>query len=225
MHSLLRPPACLACGLAGAWPCCAACLPPRRGPLRPGVLGADPAVLLWSLGPYRTALREAVTAGKLRGQRAALDVLGRGLGARLAAAGVAADLVTWVPSRPWPLGPRDHAQVLAEAVAGALGLPAVHLLGVPPGPDLGRQRASGAREGVRERARPPPRRRLGGGRVLLVDDVTTSGGTLAGAAAALRAAGAAWVEAAVLAAARGAGTIPEVPETGIPAGFDPPRSV
>jgi predicted amidophosphoribosyltransferase len=134
MHSLLRPPACLACGLAGAWPCCAACLPPRRGPLRPGVLAADPAVLLWSLGPYRTALREAVTAGKLRGQRAALDVLGRGLGARLAAAGVAADLVTWVPSRPWPLGPRDHARVLAEAVAGALGLPVVHLLGIPPSP-------------------------------------------------------------------------------------------
>jgi hypoxanthine phosphoribosyltransferase len=98
-------------------------------------------------------------------------------------------------------------------VAAALGLPAVPLLGVPPGPDLGRLRAKGAPEGARERTRPPPpvRRRLGGGRVLLVDDVTTSGGTLAVAAAALRAAGAARVEAAVLAAARGARGIPEGP--------------
>src|SRR6266516_5572628 len=39
---LLRPLACLACGAADAWPCCAACLPPEPAGPGPWRLAADP---------------------------------------------------------------------------------------------------------------------------------------------------------------------------------------
>jgi predicted amidophosphoribosyltransferase len=139
---LLRPPACLACGRQAAWPLCAACLPDEPSAPGPWRLAADPAVTLWSLGPYADGLRQAVLAGKLGGQAAALAVLGRRLGASLAAAGVGADLVTWIASGPARRQPRDHARILAVAVATVLGLPAVRLLAPAPGPDLGRARGA-----------------------------------------------------------------------------------
>jgi predicted amidophosphoribosyltransferase len=220
---LLRPPACLACGRQAAWPLCAACLPDEPSAPGPWRLAADPAVTLWSLGPYADGLRQAVLAGKLGGQAAALAVLGRRLGASLAAAGVGADLVTWIASSPAKRQPRDHASILAVAVAGVLGLPAVRLLAPAPGPDLGRTR--GARRTLASTldpsaaARPPPRRppvvlrALAGGRVLLVDDLATTGATLAGAASALLGAGARVVEAATVAAAAQAigGSVPGPP--------------
>jgi predicted amidophosphoribosyltransferase len=216
MHELgllLRPAACLACGRVGAWPCCASCLPPAAGPAVPAPLLADPSIVLWTLGPYRDALRTALLAGKLRGQAAALAELGSRLSARLDHAGIGADLVTWVTSGPGRLGPRDHARVLALAVARGLGLPAVALLAPAPGRDLGRARALTGESPWGGPPRPPPRppprtlRGLTGGRVLVVDDVATTGETLAGAAAALLDAGARAVEAATLAAAPGA-TLP-----------------
>ncbi|HET7516998.1 MAG TPA: phosphoribosyltransferase family protein [Actinomycetes bacterium] len=120
---------------------------------------------------------------------------------RLAAAGIGADLVTWVAGRSAGR-PRDHAEWIGAGVAAALGLPAVGLLAPAGGRDLGRARRA-LRPDRPPPSRPPPRprRRLAGGRVLLVDDLATTGGTLGGAAAALRQAGARRVEAAVLAAA------------------------
>jgi predicted amidophosphoribosyltransferase len=213
---LLRPPVCLACGLPGGWPCCARCLPPGPGAVGPWPLAADPAavgpwplaadpeVAVWALGSYGDGLRAAVLAGKLDGQAAALAELGRRLGVALAAAGLGADLVTWVAAGRAAGLPRDHAQRIAAGVAGALDLPLTGLLAPAPGRDLGRaRRARRARRSARPPpSRPPPtaRRRLAGGRVLLVDDLATTGGTLAGAAATLRLAGARRVEAAVLAA-------------------------
>jgi predicted amidophosphoribosyltransferase len=199
---LLRPPACLACGLPGGWPCCACCLPPEPDAVGPWPLAADPEVAVWALGAYGDGLRAAVLAGKLDGQAAALAELGRRLGVALAAAGIGADLVTWVAAGRVAGLPRDHAERIAAGVAGALDLPLAGLLAPARGRDLGRARRAHRRSG-RPPSRPPPtaRRRLAGGRVLLVDDLATTGGTLAGAAATLRLAGAHQVEAAVLAAA------------------------
>src|SRR5215217_2593721 len=204
LDGLLRPARCLGCGAPGAWPCCARCLPSDPGLVGPWQLAADPQVPLWALGPYQDGLRAAVLAGKLDGQPAALTELGRRLGAALAAAGVGADLVTWVAGRSGGL-PRDHAERIGTGVAAALALPAVDLLAPAGGRDLGRARRAN-RATPTDRSpppRPPPRarRRLAGGRVLVVDDLATTGGTLAGAAASLRQAGARRVEAAVLAAA------------------------
>jgi predicted amidophosphoribosyltransferase len=203
LDGLLRPVRCLGCGAPAAWPCCARCLPPDPGDVGPWPLAADPEVACWALGPYRDALRAAVLAGKLDGQPAALAELGRRLGAALAAAGIGADLVTWVAARRAAGQPRDHADRIAEGIATALDLPLVGLLAPAGGRDLGRARRAASRCGRPPPSRPPPaaRRRLAGGRVLLVDDVATTGGTLAGAAATLRQAGARQVEAAVLATA------------------------
>ena len=184
----------------------------RTGGRRAVGLAADQDVPLWTLGPYRDALRTAVLAGKLDGQLAALAELGRRLGAALAVAGVGADLVTYVAAGRVAGLPRDHAERIAAGVAATLGLPMVGLLAPSGGRDLGRSRhaardLAGARRTARADrgppSRPPPtaRYRLAGGRVLLVDDLATTGGTLAGAAATLRHAGARRVEAAVLATA------------------------
>jgi predicted amidophosphoribosyltransferase len=220
LSRLLRPPDCLACGAPDAWPCCGACLPPEPAGPGPWRLAADPSVTLWALGPYGDALRAAIVAGKLRGQAAALQALGHRLGAAMAAAGIGADLVTWVAARPARGLPRDHAEQAAAGVAAALDVPLAGMLAPAPGRDLGRSRRdaralgrsardrgtparSGGDNGSHAAVRPPPRarQRLAGGRVLVVDDVTTTGRTLAGAASALRQAGAHAVEAAVLAAA------------------------
>ncbi|SRR6266498_5019737 len=231
---LLRPADCLACGAADAWPCCAACLPPEPAGAGPWRLATDPTVTLWALGLYGDVLRAAVLAGKLRGQAAALRALGSRLGALLLAAGVGADLVTWIAARPARGLPRDHAEQVAAGVAAALDLPLASLLAPTAGRDLGRSRRDGHaghdqrgqpdHQDPQDRwdrwdhypdhrdrsdqapARPPPRvrQRLAGGRVLLVDDVATTGRTLAGAVTALRQAGAHEVEVAVLAAASAA---------------------
>jgi predicted amidophosphoribosyltransferase len=200
VSGLLRPTSCLACAAPGAWPCCGRCLPADPGDVGPWPLAADPEVALWALGPYRDALRAAVLAGKLDGQPAALAGLGRRLGAALAAAGIGADLVTYVSARRVAGHPRDHAEQIAGGVATALDLPLVDLLAPAGGRDLGLARRA-ARSGRPPPPRPPPaaRRRLAGGRVLLVDDLATTGHTLAGAADTLRLAGARQVQAAVLA--------------------------
>src|SRR6266702_5165651 len=222
LSGFLRPPDCLACGAADAWPCCSLCLPPEPSGPGPWSLAADPAVTMWALGLYGDVLRAAVLAGKLRGQAAALRALGSRLGALLLAAGVGADLVTWIASSPARGLPRDHARQIAAGIAAALDLPLLGLLTPNAGKDLGR-----ARNALRERPgppavddgtdrtlarpagaahRPPPRvrRRLAGGRILLVDDVATTGSTLAGAALALHQAGARQVEGVVLASASAA---------------------
>ena len=109
LAQLLRPQDCLACGRPGAWPCCHRCMGWWAGAPGPWPLRADPRIALWSLGGYGDGLRAVILGGKLRGQAAALDALGRRLGAELVAAGAGADLVTWVASSGARGAPRDHA--------------------------------------------------------------------------------------------------------------------
>jgi len=159
LSGFLRPPDCLACGAADVWPCCSVCLPPEPAGPGPWSLAAEPTVTMWALGLYGDALRAAVLAGKLRGQAAALGALGRRLGSLLLAAGIGADLVTWIAARPARGLPRDHARQVAAGVAGALDLPLVDLLVPMAGRDLGRARAGldrRARVGLDRRARVGP---------------------------------------------------------------------
>jgi predicted amidophosphoribosyltransferase len=157
LSGLLRPAGCLACGAPAGWPCCVRCLPPDPGDVGPWPLAAEPEVACWALGPYRDALRAAVLAGKLDGQPAALAELGRRLGVALAAAGIGADLVTWVAARRAAGQPRDHAERIAEGIATALDLPLVDLLAPAGGRDLGRARRAASRSAAHRRpARPRP---------------------------------------------------------------------
>jgi ComF family protein len=95
----------------------------------------------------------------------------------------------------------NQSEVLARALAGALGLPCrpVWLRRVRPTPQQTRQTPAGRRTNVRGAFRCRPWARLRGRTVLLVDDVLTTGSTCDEAARALRAAGAVRVVVAVLA--------------------------
>jgi predicted amidophosphoribosyltransferase len=112
----------------------------------------------------------------------------------------AVDVVTWAPTAPGRRRARgyDQAEVLARAVARALGVPARGLLRRTDraGPQTGRRRAE-------RLARAPTfavaARRVPA-RVLVVDDVVTTGATLHAACSALVAGGAESVRAVAAAA-------------------------
>jgi predicted amidophosphoribosyltransferase len=137
---------------------------------------------------YRGPIAAAIVSAKVGGARTAWPVLAVRLAERAAEDPPAVDVVTWVATGRGRARRRgvDHAEVLARAVAGRLGVPAVGLL-----------RAVAGRDGEVQRAG----RDLPGTDVLLVDDVLTTGATAAGAAWALRTAGAGAVHLAVLARA------------------------
>lgn len=171
----------------------------RRGPLR---------AVLWG-GDYSGDIRRLIQVFKFEGMEAlgpalALSALDRSR-ALLLGGSLRPDLVLAVPlhwTRQWRRG-YNQSEILAEALASAVGLPVVPGL-------LRRPRAAGRQIGLGRtdrlealngvfRARPsrmagPPGSRrllsLRGRVVLLVDDVTTTGATLEACAVALRGAGA-----------------------------------
>jgi len=146
---------------------------------------------------YEGAGREIVARLKYRNARCVVPWLATEMAklvedpkdARDPAAGLAADVVTWVPTTAARRRERgfDQGRVLAVAVARRLGIPCRGLLRRGRGPaQTGRsrrQRLEGPGYEVRSGRAVPPR-------VLLVDDVVTTGATLTAAARRLREAGA-----------------------------------
>jgi predicted amidophosphoribosyltransferase len=194
LADLLLPARCPVCRAPAVWGALGPCRrcevpPPPALPPPPGVDRCHAAFA------YDGGGVDVVAALKFRAERAALAWVALVLAARVDVRRI--DVVTWVPTTG-ARGRRrggDHAERLARALAGRLGLPARRLLVRRPGPP---QAGRGA---IARRAGPPlaPARRSPPG-VLVVDDVVTTGGSVAAAARALRAAGATTVD--VAAAAR-----------------------
>lgn len=198
--------ACPACGLGrgpfhAPAPRCAAC---RSTPKR----GLETTVALLR---YRGAGRRLLHAVKYAKREDLGAPLGRALGARVGATGPeqgrpAPDLVVPIPLHWWRRWRRgfNQAALVGEGVGAVLGAPVVEA--------LARTRATPALFGIEREAREvvvggafavrapaEVRGALRGAKVLLVDDIRTSGATLRAAAAALLDAGAARVDAAVVA--------------------------
>jgi predicted amidophosphoribosyltransferase len=186
---VLVPAPCVGCGGPGPLcrPCAGAVTPAAGGPL-----GA-PARRIMAPWAYEGAARGLVLGLKLGGSRPCGEALAAEMCRALRRAGVAADLVTWVPARRRDVRRRgfDHAEVLARAVAPALGLPARGLL---VRVEDRRDQASLTRDQRRRNLLGAFRALPCGGSVLLVDDLVTTGATAAACSEALLAAGAASVE-------------------------------
>jgi predicted amidophosphoribosyltransferase len=156
----------------------------------PEVPGIDKIVAAW---PYEAGARSLVLDLKLRGDRGAAEPLAQALTRMVAAEGLAAEVLTWVPGKPRENRARgfDHAGVLATEMGVRLGLPVVGLLHRKgervDQTSLGAaERWANLRDAFAAVDCPP--------RVALVDDLVTTGATAAACAAALKAGGAIRVE-------------------------------
>jgi predicted amidophosphoribosyltransferase len=142
---------------------------------------------------YEGAARSLVLGLKLRGARIAARPLVEAMRAEVLREGLLGDLVTWVPGRRRDRARRgyDHAEVLARALALALGLRSVSLLR-RTGDRADQTTLSGAERRVNLRGAFTAEKCTGG--IVLVDDLVTTGATATECARALRAAGAVTVE-------------------------------
>jgi predicted amidophosphoribosyltransferase len=179
---------CPTCRAPGPVPCAACADELRPAPVLPPPDGLDACTALFE---YEGPARDLVVALKYRGAHRVARRLGRSAAAMQDPATV--DVVTWAPATRQGRRHRgyDQGQLLAWAVAGALGRPCRRLLSRATGPAQTGADAAERRIGPRLRlaarsgamlARYP--------RVLVVDDVVTTGATLSAAARVLRGAGA-----------------------------------
>jgi predicted amidophosphoribosyltransferase len=142
---------------------------------------------------YEGVARSLVLELKLGARRGAAAPLVEAMCRAARGAGVVGSLVTWVPGRRSEVRLRgyDHARLLAEGVAAALGLPAERLLDrVRPVEDQSTLGAVDRRRNLRGAFE--ARRSLAP--VVLVDDLVTTGATATACARALGRAGAPTVE-------------------------------
>ncbi|MEZ5313487.1 MAG: phosphoribosyltransferase family protein [Thermoanaerobaculia bacterium] len=179
----------------------------------PCILDPPPQTSLFALWEYAPPVRELVHGLKFR----RLDYLGTAagveLGRALAAAGYAGEPFAAIVPVPlaWPRRVArgyNQCEEIAAGVARELALPVRRWLGrgllLPH--QTGRRRSARLRTGgFRVRRRAP----VAGKRLLLLDDVYTTGATVRAASRALLAAGAARVDAAVVAWTAPAGSAPE----------------
>ncbi len=199
---LLFPPACVYCGKSlkdARLTHCAHCKEETfwLSPTQEAEAGQHFSRCI-SAASYQDGMRRALLLFKFQGKRhyakafaAALAPL---IGARFAGE---FDLVTWIPVSKKTLKTRgyDQAQLLAQAVAQLLDMPAAPTL-----VQLREKRAQSGianpterRENVKDLFGPLPGAPIQGRRLLLMDDVFTTGATLEAGARALWAAGAAGV--------------------------------
>ncbi len=189
LATVASPHRCAGCGVAKER-LCPGCALAAQSPSVPRVPGADRVLAAFA---YEGAARSLVLDLKLRGDRGAAPPLVRGLAGAVAASGLAAGVLTWVPGRPRENRRRglDHAGILAAQLGRSLGLPVVPLLWRsaerPDQTSLGAAERWSNLQGAFT-ARPCH------GSVGLVDDLVTTGATAASCAGALREAGASGIE-------------------------------
>ena len=180
----------MGCARVGGILCadCRVSITPALSP--PPVKRIDRVIAAWD---YDATARSLVLALKARGRREAAAELGGALVERIWGAGLAVDVLTWVPARDRDVRQRgfDHAELIARVAARALGLPLVAALG-RTGPRLD-QSGLGADERQLNQAGAFTARYVGR-RVGVVDDLMTTGATLSDAGRALRHEGAFRVE-------------------------------
>ncbi|MDR2615092.1 MAG: ComF family protein [Oscillospiraceae bacterium] len=205
---LLFPPKCCFCGKIvfthrdDVCPECWETLPGLSG----GERRIENAARCVSALRYEGGVRRGFLRYKFSGDYWLGEVFGEILaGVVFEALGVEFDAVTWVPLSARRLRKRgyDQAKILAETVAGLLGLPLV--------PALVKKRDTTANSSLKKAAeRLPnvsgayePLSGIEGLRLLLIDDVLTTGATLSECAGALMRGGAARVVCAAFAEADG----------------------
>ena len=213
---LALPARCVGCRREGQ-PLCAICVVALdvRADVPAGVpigLPSDvpePLLQLEWCAPFEGVVRRALHELKYSGERRLSVPLGRAMAARWRSAGAGGDLLVNVPVHVERRHERgyDQAELLAEVVAGALGLPHVPALERTRATvaqfELGRDRRGQNVAGVfRVRETATIRARIPGRWVVIVDDVATTGATLAACGDALLAAGALAVSALTVAKER-----------------------
>jgi len=189
LFALGAPSCCAGCRRLGS-PLCRKCRDGLGRPNVPKVPGVDQVLVGF---PYQGAARSLVLDLKLRGDRGAALPLTEALIRGVAAVGLTAEVVTWIPGRTHENRRRglDHAGILAAQVGRGLGLPIRPLLNhTSERPDQASLHAAERWANLEGAfvARDCPER------VALVDDLVTTGATAAAGARALRDAGAVRVE-------------------------------
>ncbi|CAN5564671.1 hypothetical protein BH10ACT3_BH10ACT3_04430 [soil metagenome] len=190
---MLLPKRCVICRIAGRGLCdsCAATLSPAPDLAPPPGLASCRSLFL-----YEGSGKDVVAALKFDNHRDAVQLIGTTLALLADASAASFDAVTWAPTTTRRRRDRgyDQSELLARAVASALGLPCnAHLQRAGDVSQTGRTRAErlDGPQFVAVRRSPP--------HVLLVDDVRTTGSTLCAAADTLTEAGATEVHGVTLA--------------------------